>query len=157
MVVAQAQLPLRTHHAAGIHATNLGRFQRGQLAATSINETGAHLGEGYLLPLGHVGRAADNLLGSFFSDVHRAEDQPVGVGVPLHPLHEAHGAVHPPANGNHVSHFQTRHSQSLGKLFNGHVEVHQLFQPGQGNLHRAAAPVERARIGLGGMRMTRGQ
>ena len=75
-------------------------------------------------------------MGGVFAHVDGAQQQAVGVGVAFDFFDEADGAVVPAADGDDVADFEAGHCEALGEVFGGHVEVHQFFEPGEGDFHQ---------------------
>ena len=108
---ADTDFVFRANHAEAFNATQFGTLD-GE-AFLAVVEFGAKRGNDDLLPLRHVGRAADNLHGLFCTDIDAAHVHVVGIGVRLAGKHFGHHeALQPALYGLHF--FHAAHFEAYG-------------------------------------------
>ena len=85
----------------------------------------------------HVPGPTDNLQSLPIADIHLADTEFVGIGMPI----AGHDLTHNNALGKqgeilHLLHFEACHRQPFTQLISGLIHLHQILQPGERNPHR---------------------
>ena len=132
MVAANTQFVFGANHAEAFDTADLRTFDL-EFAAVVGGQFRADGRQQDLLPLGHVGRTADDLQELGLTRVEFRYMEMVGVGM-RHAFHHFRHDDAGQAAGNlfhsfHVFHFQSRGGQDGGDLFRRQVELQIIFQP----------------------------
>ena len=133
MLGPNGQLVLGQNHPVALHSPELGLAQR---AAVGHDRAGP--GHRHGLAGGYVGRAADDLRGLAFADVHPAHGEPVGIGVLLGAQDATHHELLRCAHAVVVDRLDLGpgHGQSLGQRLCVQLWPAVLVEPLQGDPHQ---------------------
>ena len=122
VVVAEAQLALRAHHAGRQDAPDLRSLQGLHIAGPVAAQHRALAGEGDLLPSRDVGSAADHGRRLAVANIHGGQGKPIGIGVRVHlqDMPDNHPVPVPVSPGLlDRADLQSGHGEPVGKLTRG--------------------------------------